>query len=462
MSNTNPKLKLSFHGAAGDVTGANFLVEVPADDTPHRFLVDCGMFQGGEFSGDRNEEPFPYDPASIDALIVTHAHQDHIGRIPKLVRDGFQGVIYSTAPTKELAEVMLIDTQHIMESQAKKEGREVLFDTKDIDRAMSLWKVLPYHDAFTVVPGVTCLFRDAGHVLGSAMAEITYNGKKMLFTGDLGNSPSPLLRDIEDVSGIEYVLMESVYGDRNHEEREDRMKKLEATIEDTVKKGGVLMIPAFSLERTQELLFELNELVEHDRIPRVPIYLDSPLAIRVTEIYQGSTEYFKKSTRKIINDGDDIFDFPGLKMTPDVEDSKRINGAPSPKIIIAGSGMLNGGRMLHHALHHLSDPNNALLFIGYQAAGTLGRVIQDGAKKVTIFRQEVPVKARIETIQGYSGHAGSDELVAFVEPLRNSVKKVFCVMGEPKSSLFLAQRLRDYLGVNATAPQEGETIELEF
>lgn len=458
MSNQSKKMKLSFHGAAGDVTGANFMGEVDSGT----FLVDCGIYQGGKFAEERNRDPFPYDPALVDVLLVTHAHQDHIGRIPKLVKDGFKGVIYSTTPTMELAEIMLYDTFSIMEDQAREDGVLPIYDKKDIQKAMSLWKGVPYHNDLEFLPGVKAFFRDAGHVLGSAMIEISYGSKKILFTGDLGNSPTPLLHNIEASSDVNYIVMESVYGDRNHDQPEHRTEQLEKVIEDTVNRGGTLMIPAFSLERTQELLFELNDLVEHKRIPRVPIYLDSPLAISVTEIYQRSTEYFNKNTRKIINAGDDIFAFPGLKMTPRVEDSKKINTAPSPKIIIAGSGMMNGGRMLHHALHNLSEKNNTLLFIGYQAAGTLGRIIKDGAKQVTIFRETIPVRAHIETIEGYSGHAGSDQLIQFVEERKKNLEQVFCVMGEPTSSLFLVQRLRDYVGINARAPQEGESVELEF
>lgn len=459
MIESHNNIAITFYGGTGSVTGANFFVEHGGK----KFLVDCGMFQGVKEAEDKNYDDFPYDPAEIDVLIVTHAHQDHIGRIPKLVKDGFRGIIYSTTPTMELSEIMLDDTAEILAYHADQDGREEpLYTKKDIATAMSLWKGLPYHNEFEFFPGITFTFRDAGHVLGSAMVELKYNDKKVLFTGDLGNSPSPLLHNIEEIADIDYVIMESVYGDRNHDEREDRTKALEAIIEDTIQQKGTLMIPAFSLERTQELLAELNEFVEHGRIPSVPVYLDSPLAARVTKIYQNSTEYFNNETRRIINDGDNIFNFPRLHITASVEESKAINDAPAPKIIIAGSGMMNGGRILHHAMRYLDNPNNTLLFVGYQAAGTLGRVIQGGTRSVKIYGQEVSVQARIESIQGYSGHAGSDQLVAFVDQIKHSVKKVFCVMGEPTSSLFLAQRLRDRLGVYAVAPEEGERVELEL
>lgn len=458
MSDVKKIMKLTFHGAAGDVTGANFLCEVDSG----KFLVDCGMFQGSPHATERNRDPFPYETQTINALLITHAHQDHIGRIPKLVRDGFRGPIYSTRPTRELAEIMLYDTLGILEDDARDTGIPAIFEKRDIEQAMSQWREVNYKQKSEIVPGVTAIFRDAGHVLGSAMIEIDYGNSQILFTGDLGNTPTPLLRDIAETPGMEYLVMESVYGDRDHDKSEPRVKLLEHVIEETHTRGGTLMIPAFSLERTQELLYELNNLVEHNKIPRMPIYLDSPLAIKVTEVYRNSTEFFNEHTKKIIHEGDDIFDFPGLKMTSEVEESKRINTAPSPKIIIAGSGMMNGGRILHHAMHFLSDPKNTLLFVGYQAAGTLGRIIQDGKKKIKIFRQIVPVRAQIETIEGYSGHAGSHDLIDFVDSRKETLKHVFCVMGEPKSAMFLAQRLHDYVGVTASAPQAGESVELEF
>lgn len=451
------KATISFHGGVGEVTGANFLIEYQGK----KILVDCGMFQGSDEIEAHNYDDFVYDPASIDALIVTHAHQDHIGRIPKLVNDGFKGVIYSTEATKELSEVMLDDAAGILGYEAKKKEIQPLYEKNDIPKAMKLWKVLPYHNLFQVVEGIQCYFHDAGHVLGSAMAELHIGDKKFLFTGDLGNSPSPLLHDVESVSDIDYIVMESVYGDRNHTEREDREKDLEMIIKDTIYNKGTLMIPVFSLERTQEILFELNNLVEHNKIPRVPIYLDSPLAERVTHIYQKSTEFFKKSTRKIINDGDDIFDFPGLHITTTKEESKAINDVPAPKIILAGSGMMNGGRIIHHALQYLEGKENTLLFVGFQAPGTLGGHIQGGAEKVTIYRNELRVRARVASIPGYSGHAGSDELISFVEQTKDSLERVFCVMGATSASEYLAQKLRDNLGVHAVAPKAGEVVEFE-
>lgn len=448
---------LTFHGAAGEVTGANFLLEIDGK----KILIDCGLHQGERVDEDKNWTPFPYNPADIDYLFVTHAHTDHIGKIPKLIRDGFKGVIYGTEPTKEISELMFADALGLLEDDAKERGEDMLYSEADIKRAMSLWKVIPYHDKITVTPDLSVTLYDAGHVLGSSMYEFNYKGKKMLFTGDLGNTPTPLLRDTETFTEPHFVLMESVYGDRNHDDKDDRRNKLIEVIEDTVRSHGTLMIPSFSLERTQEVLFELNDLVENGRIPSVPIYLDSPLAIKITEVYRKHIDYLNKNAR-MLSRSDDIFDFPGLKVTRTKDESKAINRAADPKIVIAGSGMMNGGRIVHHARQHAGESRSTLLLVGYQAVGTLGRMFQSGEKRVTINRDTVDVRCRVETISGYSGHKGSDQLVEFVEAISKNVEQVFCVMGETKSQLFLAQRLRDQVGVHATAPREGERVELFF
>lgn len=454
----NHKLKLTFAGGAGSVTGANFLLESPQS----KILIDCGLTQGGKIFMEKNREPFSYNPSEINVLLVTHAHIDHIGRIPKLYKDGFRGVILSTPATKSISEVMLLDSLGVLGKEAAEEGQEPIYGERDIEGAVSLWQTENYHRARKITPDFEVYFKDAGHILGSAIVELRYAGKKIVFTGDLGNSPAPILRDAEDAPDADYLVMESVYGDKEHESKEDRRRHLQNIISDAARRGGAIMVPAFSLERTQEMLHELNHLSEEKKIPRIPIFIDSPLAIKVTDIYKKRNEFFKKDVRDEIAAGDDIFDFPGLVMTEKTEESRAIKNSPNPKLIIAGSGMSNGGRILRHEAEYLPDPKSTLLIVGFQAPGSLGRQLADGAEKVMINGEEVPVRAKVEIIYSYSSHKDSRGLVDFAGKAAGGVKKIFVVMGEPKASLFLVQRLRDYLGVDAVAPQEGDSFTLEM
>lgn len=440
------------------MTGANFLL----DTGESKILIDCGLIQGDRFSMVANCDTFAYDPSTIDVLLVTHAHADHIGRIPKLIRDGFKGVIYSTPPTRELAGVMLRDAYKVMIYESERYGSPRCFEENDIEAALSRWKTHPYHHSFELPSQVAATFTDAGHILGSAMITLTRNGKKFLFTGDIGNIPQPLLNPPEVVEGYDYLLMESVYGDRSHEEVKERTDLLRMYIEDTIQKQGTLIIPAFSLERTQGMLFEINNFFEQGGIKPIPVFLDSPLAINVTELYRKYTEYLKDAVQAQIKGGDDIFDFPKLSFTRTTRDSAEIEKTHGAKIIIAGSGMSHGGRILGHEKKYLEDPKTTLLLVGYQATGSLGRLLDDGAKKVHILDTEVRVRAKIARIRGYSGHADRDQLIEFVSQGCKNVKQVFVTMGEERSSLFLVQRLRDYLGVNAIAPDKDELIEIDF
>jgi metallo-beta-lactamase family protein len=449
-------LKIVFYGGTEEVTGSNFLIE----DGGKRFLVDCGLFQSFTFADHRNWETFPYDAKTIDGLIVTHAHVDHTGRIPKLIHEGFRGKIYSTPPTKELAEVMLYDTANIL-SKDKRFPLGEIYNEENIKKAMDLWVTLPYHSILRVTKDLEFCFHDAGHILGSAMVHFKYADKTIIFTGDIGNSPSPLLRDVEPIGKADYLVMESVYGDRNHEDREKRREILADLIKKNYQKKGVLLIPTFSLERAQELLYEIDELVENDLVPTMPIFLDSPLAIKLTKVYKMHQDYFNKDTQFIIGGGDDIFNFPGLRQTLRTEESKRILEVPPPKIVIAGSGMSSGGRILHHEKNYLPQPTTTVLLTGYQTPGTLGHKLETGAKVVTIFGEDVPVAAEITRIQGYSGHKDSDALVSFVEKSKESLKKVFVVMGEPMASMHLAGRLKEK-GIDAVVPKIGEAVDFSF
>ncbi len=447
--------KITFCGGTGSVTGANFLLEAEGK----KILVDCGLTQGIKLADDINWAPFPYDPKEIDLLFITHAHVDHLGRIPKLISEGFRGKIYSTEPTRGLAGPMLEDTAGIL-SKNTDLHLDQIYTPENIKLTLSLWKGFSYHEKIELADNLSVSFKDAGHILGSAMIEFVLNGKKILFTGDLGNSPSPILPDTEKVDDADYLIMESVYGDRNHEARNERRKFLEEAIEDNYKRKGTLIIPTFSLERSQELLFELNALVENNRIPVMPIFLDSPLAIHLTEVFKQYKDYFNDTAQAAMIHDKYLFDFSGLHSTLKTEESKLISTIPNPKVIIAGSGMSSGGRIVHHERHYLPDPNNTLLLTGYQAVGTPGRLIQEGVKTVRISGEYIPVRAHVVTISGYSGHKDSDGLLNFVEDMQDTVKKIFVVMGEPKSSMFLVQKIRDNLGLEAYAPELGESVTL--
>jgi len=455
-------MKLSFFGGAQEVTGACYLLESALNSSGQsaKILIDCGLFQCPGICEARSHEPFPFRPVEIEAVFITHTHIDHIGRVPKLFKDGFKGKVYSTPATRELAQIMLEDNLHLLKKGADSEKREgLLFDENDLAEAARNWEGLEYHEEKNI-GGFKIRFLDAGHVLGSSMVEIKAENKKIVFSGDLGNPPTPLLRPYEKITDADFLIVESTYGDRLHEGKKERQLKIERVVESTVKNKGVLMIPAFSLERTQELLFEFNELVEKGRVPEVPIFLDSPLAIRATEVYRKYERYYNKEAQYIISSGDKVFKFPMLKFTLTTEESKAINDVPPPKIVIAGSGMSTGGRILHHERRYLSDPNSAILMVGYQAAGSLGRRIQDGAKSVKIFGEDVPVRCRVETIQGYSAHPDRDMLLDFVKNSADTLEKVFCVQGEPAAALFLVQRVRDYLGIDAVAPRYGDSFEV--
>lgn len=453
--------KITFCGGAGSVTGANFLLET---ESGSKILVDCGLIQGDKVAMEENNKPWGYEPSSIDYLFITHAHLDHIGRIPKLVKDGFKGTIYSTPQTRDLAEVILDDAVGILSLEARQDGREPLYDASDVKRIFPLWETLEYHENMKLGKGLEVLAKDAGHILGSSMYIFSMEGNgrstKIMFTGDLGNTPAPLLRDTEEIGEIDYLVMESVYGDRNHEGKEGRVNKLEKIVNEALDRGGTLVIPTFSVDRTQVLLYELNNLVERKKIRNVPVFVDSPMAIKATSIYSQNTSLFNDKVKAQIDSGDDIFKFPHLKYTMTSVESKEIVSAGEPKIILAGSGMSVGGRVISHERKYLPSAKNTILLVGYQALGSLGRELADGNKKIHINHDTIKVKARIETLYGYSAHKDSDRLIDFVSTA-TGLKKVFVVMGEPKSAMHLSQRISDEFDIKAVAPDAGEEAVLE-
>lgn len=449
--------KLTFCGGAGSVTGANFLFEFDGAS----MLVDCGSHEQERVCDDKDLRPFPYDVRAIRALFVTHAHQDHIGRIPRLVRSGFRGAIHSTHATKDLSAIMFEDALGIMGEEMEKFGCEALYEEEDVERALALWQGHGYHAPLDVA-GASVEFLDAGHVLGSAFVRFTRAGRSIVFSGDVGNTPEPVLRDREGPEGANYIVMESVYGNRVHEGRVERKERLRQAVEEVRARSGVLLIPSFSLERTQVLLYELNDMIESRAMHPIPIYLDAPLAARVTEVFRRYPELFNAEARGRIAKGDDPFIFKGLTVVGSSQDSHELYRKQNPKVIIAGAGMSGGGRVRAHEKEYLGSKHTTLLFIGYQAPGTLGRRILDGQKKVKIDGEDVTVRARIERVSGYSGHADREQLLDFVEDAGESLEKVFVVMGEPGSSLYLAQRIKDFLDVDAVVPKEMDSVAVDW
>ncbi len=457
-------MKLIFYGGVeGLVTGANYML----DTGDFKFLVDCGLAQGSKYADSLNYEPFKYNPAEIKYVLVTHSHVDHMGRLPKLYKDGFRGRVLTTTATRDLTIASLPDTQNRITEDAKLHGVEPLYDEAEMNGLIELLEGFDYEKQIDLGSGVKITFRDAGHILGSSIIEVAYptesgSYRKIFFSGDLGNPPTPLLRTTEFVEDADYVVIESAYGDRIHEDRSKRKEKLTSIIVETIKQGGTLMIPSFALERTQELLFELNGLVNNKVIPQIPVFVDSPLAIKLTEVYEKHAEYFNTNSNYLINSGDDIFKFPMLKFTPSVDESKHINDVPPPKIIIAGAGMSNGGRILHHELRYLSDPKSTILFVGYQVQGSLGRRILDGAKEVSIFHQQVAVNCRVDAIGGYSAHADQLGLLKWVKVANTNklLKKVFVVQGEVSAVSILAQKIKDDLDIEAVIPKAEEGFDL--
>ncbi len=464
-------MKLTFYGGATHVTGSNYLLEAGG----LRILVDCGMIQGSRYNDEMNHEKFGYDVPSVDYLFITHSHVDHMGRVPKLYHDGFRGVIYASEPTAGIVAAALPDTLDKVVSEARDNNVPPLYDKRDMEGAIALFRPVPYLQRLKLNHLVTVIGHDSGHVLGSTIWEffVEENGvtKRIAFPGDIGNPPSVLLHDIDYVRGVDYTLVESAYGNRLHEARAERKQMLLDTIEETFRRSGVLMIPSFAIERTQELLLELDSLFEAGTLPNMPVFVDSPLAIKITTEYGNYSNYFNEGARELLKDNKGIFQFSWLKFTPSVAESKHINDAPAPKIIIAGAGMSQGGRILHHEMRYLPDSRNTILFVGYQVQGSLGRRIKDGAREVSIFGQHIPVHCHVSTIGAYSAHADQNGLIEYIRQAnlpssaeasagKGTLKKCFVVQGEEDAAIALAERAKKELGVDAVVPRLGESFEL--
>jgi metallo-beta-lactamase family protein len=449
-------MKISFHGATREVTGSCYLVETKRA----RLLIDCGMFQGSSYSDSKNFKDFGFDPSTVDAVALTHGHLDHVGRLPKLVKDRFKGRIYATPPTCDIANIVMENAVQLMRDDEDRESRPPLYDMHDVEQAAAHMKRVDY-SRWVTLGDLKFRFRDAGHIFGSAFIEIEEKGgARAAFSGDLGNRDAPYLRPTAQVGTADVIMVESTYGNRIHEDIATSTKKLEDAIISTIKRNGVLLIPAFAVERTQDLLYRMHKLQKSGRMPKVQVFLDSPMAIRVSEVIKRYPQYYDQEAFQKVVIGEDMFNFPGLHRTMSKDESKMINATPKPKVIIAGAGMMNGGRILHHLVRYLGDKKNTVLIVGYQAAGTLGRTLSSGERTVDILSERVQVNAQIVPIGAYSAHADQKKLVTWIGEAQTPPKRVFCTHGEEAAAAALATRITEELGIQADVPRVGETVDV--
>lgn len=443
-------------GAAREVTGSCYYLETKKS----KVLIDCGMFQGTNLAHSKNFEPFGFDVEKLDAVLLTHAHLDHTGRLPMLAKQGFKGTIYATPPTVGLTRLVLEDAEDIMDEQLRTSYIPKLYDKIDVDHIMRRFKTVDDHSALCL-KDLKIEFHNAGHIFGSAFLEIEDStGKRVVFSGDLGNEKTPILKPKDNLVDCDALFIESTYGNRIHEDDSQRKKMLKSVLQETIKNKGVLLIPAFAIERTQELLYELNHLVENRLIPHAPIYLDSPMAIKATTVFDEYPEYYSKEAMHLITSGDELFDFPGLEKTLTRDESKVINQTKRPKIIIAGAGMMNGGRILHHLVRYLSDRKSTLLIIGFQARGTLGQKLYSGEKRVHVLSEDIEVRAKVASIGAYSAHADQKMLLNWFTSGPSLPKRTYCMHGEEATAAALATRITDETGARTDVPRFGEEIKV--
>ncbi len=467
------QMKLQFLGAAQNVTGSRHLLEANGV----RILIDCGLYQERHFR-ERNWDPFPIPPDSINAVLLTHAHLDHCGLLPKLVKEGFKGKIYCTPATAEIAQIILLDSAKIQEEDAEhkrkrhaKQGRKgpypevPLYTTEDAQACFPLFSPLEYREAILLGDGLEATFYDAGHVLGSSIirAKVRWNGQEriILFSGDIGRPNRPIVCDPTVFDTADYVLIESTYGDRDHEQTSDVKKKMADVINSTKKAGGNIIVPSFALERSQEVLYYINELLHEKAISPLKIFLDSPMASKITKVFQNHPELFDKKMTEFIRNSNSPFNLPNLELAGKVDESKAINNVKGTVMIIAGSGMCTGGRIKYHLVNNISRPQNSIMFVGYQAVGTLGRQIVNGAEKVRILGEQREVKANIVRIHGFSAHADRFELLTWLKGLKSPPRKIFVVHGETESASNFGNYIREQTGWDVSVPAYKDKVVLE-
>ena len=470
-------MKISFLGAAKLVTGSNYLIETKNC----KFVMECGMFQGSKSIGRLNYQPFTYNPGDIDFMLLSHAHIDHSGRIPKLVKDGFKGKIYCTKATEDLCSIMLPDSGYIQEMETKWDNRkrkrsgrklrEPLYTVEEAKKSIKHFRPVLYDQTIKINEEITVRFVDAGHILGSAIIElwIKEDGKeiKLVFSGDLGRRNRPILRDLSRIQKADYIIVESTYGNKKNHPSEDDARELISIINNTVKKGGNVVIPSFAVERAQDIIYELNKYydesiksVDKDFL-QVPVYIDSPLTVSATEIFERNPDCFDEKTLELIKTGDNPLDFRNLIFTRNVEESKQINKTPESKVIISASGMCSAGRIKHHLKHNLWRKESSIVFVGYQAEGTLGRRIKEGEKSVKLFGEEIRVNAKIYTLDGFSGHADKEGIMWWLEGFENKPKKIFIVHGEEEASREISKKIEEELNIVTYIPELGDTLIVE-